>query len=98
MKYFIAESVMNENLPVTPQQMEKDYLPQHVAYLQTAIGTGMLLMAGPCETGGFIILRAETREAVDAFLENEPFRRNGFNCFVVKEFIPKDRADIVKDW
>ena len=98
MKYFIAESVMNENLPVSPEQMEREYLPQHVAYLQAAIGTGMLLMAGPCETGGFLILRAETREAVDAFLEKEPFYRNGFNRFVVKEFIPKDRAEIVKDW
>ena len=98
MKYFIAESVMNENLPVTPQQMETEYLPQHVAYLHEAIGTGMLLMAGPSETGGFLILRAETLDAVDAFLENEPFRRNGFNRFVVKEFIPKDRADMVKDW
>ena len=98
MRYFIAESVMNDDLPVTPEQMEKEYLPQHIAYLQQAIGTGMLLMAGPGESGGFLILRAETRETVDAFLENEPYRRNGFNRFVVKEFIPKDRAEIVKDW
>ena len=98
MKYFVVESVMNENLPVSPQQMEEIYVPAHVAHLHEGIDAGMVLLGGPCETGGFLLLRAESREKVDAFLAEDPFRINNFNRFVVKEFLPKDRADMVKDW
>ena len=66
MKYFIAESVMNERLPVTPEELERDYLPLHVAHMQQGVAAGLLLMAGPNETGGFLILRGESREAVEA--------------------------------
>ena len=98
MKYFIAESVMNDPLPATPQQMKEIYVPAHEAHLHEGIAAGMLLMGGPSATGGFLILRAESREALDAFLARDPFQTNGLNRFIVKEFDPRDRAEIVKDW
>lgn len=98
MKYFIVESIMREELPCTPAQMAQIYVPAHEAYLHEGIDAGMLLMAGPCDTGGFMLLRAERREEIDAFLAKEPFHTNGFNEFRVKEFDPRDRAEQVKDW
>jgi len=98
MKYFVVESVMNDLLPATPQQMKEVYVPAHEAHLHEGIAAGMLLMGGPSATGGFLILRAESREALDAFLARDPFRTNGLNQFRVTEFDPRDRAEMVKDW
>lgn len=99
MKYFIAESVMTEPMPVTPEEMRTVYVPAHVAHLHRGIDDGMLLLGGPNETGGgFLVLRAESREALDAFLERDPFRVNGLNRFIVREFNPSDRAELLKDW
>lgn len=98
MRYFIVESVMKTDIPATPQEMEEVWIPAHVTHLHEGIEAGMVLMGGPCDTGGFLVLRAESRAEIDAFLEDDPFRVNGFNTFRVKEFDPKDRADMVKDW
>ena len=98
MRYFIVESVMKTNIPATPQEMEEVWIPAHVTHLHEGIEAGMVLMGGPCDTGGFLILRANSLDEINAFLEEDPFRVNGFNTFRVKEFDPKDRADMVKDW
>lgn len=99
MKYFIAESVMNDPRPVSAEEFASVYAPMHIAHVQEGIAAGTVLMAGPNETGGgFLLLRAESREAAGAFLEADPFRKNGINRYRVTEFVPKDRAEAVKDW
>lgn len=99
MKYFVAESIMTEPLPVTAEELETRYLPLHVAHLQAGIAEGTLLLGGPCETGGgFLLLRAESREAAEAFLERDPFRVRGLNRFRLTEFDPRERSAMVADW
>jgi len=98
MKYFIVESVMKNPLPATPQQMKEVFVPAHEKHLHEGIAAGMLLMGGPSATGGFLVLRAEEQAAIEAFLNSDPFHTGGLNEFVIKEFDPRDRADMVKDW
>lgn len=99
MKYFIAESIMTEPCPVTGEEMKSTYVPAHVAHLHRGIDAGMLLMGGPNEFGGgFLLLKADSREEVMAFLEKDPFRTNGINRFRLTEFFPNDRSEMVKDW
>ena len=99
MKYFVAESVMNDPLPVTAEELKSVFVPQHVAHLQEGIAAGLLLLGGPSETGGgFLLLRAETRAEAEAFLERDPFRKNGINRFRLTEFTPSERSAFVQDW
>lgn len=99
MKYFVAESIMTQPCPVSGEEMKNTYVPAHVAHLHRGIDAGTLLLGGPNEFGGgFLLLRGESREAVEAFLEKDPFRVNGINSFRLTEFNPCDRSDMVKDW
>ena len=99
MKYFVAESIMENPLPCTPEEMKTLYLPAHVAHLKGGLTSGMLLVGGPNETGGgYLLLRAETRQEVEDFLSRDPFRLHKLNRFILKEFFPNDRSEMVKDW
>ena len=99
MKYFVAESIMNDPMPVSREEFLSVYAPLHIAHVQEGVAAGVVLMGGPNETGGgFLLLRTESRADAEAFLEDDPFRKNGINRFRLTEFTPKDRADPVKDW
>ena len=99
MKYFVAESVMEQPLPCTAEEMKNLYIPAHVAHLHTGLESGMLLVGGPNESGGgYLLLRAETREEAEAFLSRDPFQLHKLNRFILKEFFPNDRSEMVKDW
>lgn len=99
MNYFIAESIMTEPSPVSPEELQRVYVPAHVAHLQQGIAEGLLLLGGPNEHGGgFLVLRAPSRAAVEEFLARDPFRVNGINSFRLTEFFPHERSACVKDW
>ena len=96
MKYFIAESTMLPDLPLSETELNEKYIPLHAKHIASGIAAGMVLCAGPkSEGGGIMVARAETREALDAFLDADPFTRFGLARFEVKEFMMKDRSDIV---
>ena len=99
MKYFVAESIMENPLPCTPDELKTVYLPAHVEHLQGALKSGMLLVGGPNETGGgYLLLRSESREEVEAFLSRDPYQVHKLNHFILKEYFPTDRSEMVKDW
>ena len=96
MKYFVAESTMLASLPVSEKELAEKYIPLHAEHIASGIAAGIVLCAGPKEEGGGIMVaRAETREALDAFLDADPFTRFGLARFEVKEFMMKDRSDFV---
>ena len=97
MKYFIAESRLLSPLPISQQEFAEKYLPMHEKHIADGIAEGIVLFAGPkvSEGGGIMVARAETREALDAFLDADPFTCFGLARFEVKEFMMKDRSDIV---
>lgn len=99
MQYFVAESMMNDPMPVSREEFLSVYAPMHIAHVQEGVADGVVLMGGPSETGGgFLLLRTESRAEAEAFLEDDPFRKLGINRFRLTGFTPKDRADLVKDW
>ena len=100
MKYFLAQSIMAEPLPVPAEDVPKVYIPMHEKHIAAGIAAGMVLLAGPkvTEGGGLMIARAESREALDAFLERDPFVLNGLARFDVKEFMLNDRSEFVKEF
>ena len=99
MKYFVAESVMVSPLPCTAEEVKTIHLPAHVEHLQGGLKTGMLLVGGPNESGGgYLLLRGESREEVEAFLARDPYQLHKLNRFILKEYFPTERSEMVKDW
>ena len=94
MKYYLAQSVMSEPLPVPPEDIPSVYIPMHEKHIASGIEAGMVLFAGPktAEGGGLMIARAESREALDAFTSRDPLVTNGLAHFEVKEFLMNDRS------
>ena len=100
MKYFLAQSVMSSPLPVPAEDVGKVYIPMHEKHIAAGIAEGIVLLAGPkvSEGGGLMIARAESREALDAFIARDPLVVNGLATFDVKEFLLNDRSEYVKEW
>lgn len=100
MKYFLAQSIMNDPLPVPAEDVPKIYIPLHAKHIATGIESGNVLLAGPKpeEGGGLMIARFPSREALDEFLSRDPFVTFGLAHFEVKEFLLNDRSENVKAW
>ena len=99
MKYFIVEGVFNDPVPV-PREERAELLAGHKEFVARGLSAGSVLCAGPKVegSGGFIILRAESREALDEYLNTDPHLQSGVSYFNITEFNPVDRQDCVSDW
>jgi uncharacterized protein YciI len=75
-------------------------LPAHRAFLQRGYDAGLLLMSGPQNprSGGVIIARAPTREALAAFFADDPYRRAKLADYRIVEFAPVKRQPFLNDW
>lgn len=62
--------------------------PAHRAYLTELVNTGRLVCSGPFTDGygALIVYEAETREAAEELMRNDPFNQNGI--FVTWELRP----------
>src|SRR5262245_28298090 len=64
-----------------PTPDEERIMGEHFQYLKNALEAGTMLMAGPCiagaDTFGLIVLRMESREAAQAFVDADPSVRAG---------------------
>ncbi len=65
-------------------------LPAHVAFLDQHYRSGNFLMSGRKEprTGGVILVRAESLDALSAILAKDPFGKAGIAEYRVTEFLP----------
>ncbi len=61
----------------------KEYLSRHYA-------NGDFIASGPQipRVGGVIMMKADSREAADAFISEDPFRINGIADYHIVEFTP----------
>ena len=53
--------------------------PKHREYLKGLLEAGNIVMSGPFldDTGALLVIEAESREQVDEFLANDPYRDAG---------------------
>lgn len=66
------------------------YLQAHRGYLAGHYAAGDFIASGPQipRAGGVIMMRAASREAVDALIAQDPFHINGIADYQVVEFTP----------
>ncbi len=75
-------------------------LPEHRAFLRGGYDQGMLLCSGPQNprTGGIIIARAETLDAIQDFFMQDPYFLQGVATHQFIEFEPVLRQSFLEDW
>ena len=75
---------------VRPLEEVDRHLEAHVAYLKQQYAQGHFLASGRKvpRTGGVILARVGSREALQAVLEQDPFHQNQVAEYEVIEFVP----------
>ena len=66
------------------------FLAAHRKYLANHYADGDIIASGPQNprVGGVIMMKAESREAVDAIIAEDPFHINGIADYQIVEFTP----------
>jgi uncharacterized protein YciI len=75
-------------------------LAAHRAHLQTGYDQGLLLASGPQvpRSGGILLARAPSREALEAFMARDPYRVQGLVDYRLVEFQPVKHQPWVAEW
>lgn len=73
-----------------PLETVDTHLEEHVAYLKEQYAAGLFLASGRKypRTGGIILARSDSREAVEAAIAKDPFHRLGIAEYEITEFLP----------
>ena len=96
MKHFILEGQH-----LVPFDQLADLVPKHHEFLQNGYDEGHFLFSGPQipAHGGFLVARAESLEALQALLAEEPFVKAGKMRFSrITEFEPAQCQSFLSDW
>lgn len=80
---------------VKPMEEVEAHTPAHRAYSGGLAQKGVLLASGPFSprTGGMLIMRADSREDVDAVVADDPFKQEGIADYEIREWVPKVGAE-----
>lgn len=72
----------------------------HRAHLQAGYDAGLLLGSGPQvpRTGGILLARAPSREALEAFIARDPYRLQNLADYRLIEFQPVKHQPWAADW
>lgn len=74
----------------TPLEEVDRHLQAHRKYLAKHYAAGDFIASGPKtpRVGGVIMMKADSREAVDAIIAEDPFHINGIADYQIVEFTP----------
>ena len=80
---------------IVPLEKVDDYIDAHIEYLNIQYEKGHFLASGRKipRDGGIILSNVESREALMAILEMDPFKINNLAEYSVTEFVPSKTAD-----
>ena len=95
MKHFLID-----NTSIAPLPEVEAATPTHRAFLQTGYDQGVFLYSGPKvpRTGGVILARAESLEALQAFMAADPFVAGKLMETRYVEFNPVKSQPFLNDW
>lgn len=96
MKYFLLEGQH-----LAPFSEMAHLVDAHHEFLDKGYRDGVFLFSGPQKPphGGFLLARAENEEALNSYLEGEPFvKANVMRFSRVTEFEPAQYQPFLKEW
>jgi uncharacterized protein YciI len=97
MRYSVLEGTHLIPFDAIPAELKT----AHQEFLKKGMDSGAFLFSGPKipATGGFLVARAESREALALFLADEPFTSSGAMVFSsTTEFFPRQNSAALNDW
>lgn len=73
---------------IVDRAIYEPHLPEHFAYLAQLKAAGHLLLSGPAtdQTGGFILLHADSLAAAQALVERDPLVARGLDRYEIREW------------
>jgi uncharacterized protein YciI len=94
-KHFMVEASYS-----APIDQVREAYPRHRAWLQRGYDLGLFLCSGPKvpPTGGYLLARADSVEALKAMFKGEPFNKEGLATFTFTEFEPVKRQPWTEPW
>lgn len=83
-----------------PYEALGERVAEHRTFLQIGYERGWLLFSGPQapKTGGLIVARAPSLEALQAFFADDPYLLNGLAEYRFVEFEPVKRQAFLEEW
>jgi uncharacterized protein YciI len=95
MKHFMVEATY-----AAPLDVVRAAYPRHRAWLQFGYDAGLFLCSGPKipPTGGYLVARAESEQALRNLFADEPFNSEGLATFSFTEFDPVKRQIRLESW
>ncbi len=95
MKHFLVE--IEYTAPIEIINMIVD---EHRQFLQTGYDKGWLLMSGPKfpKTGGLVIARAPSMEAIQEFFFTDPYQQHKAATYRFVEFEPVKYQTFMNEW
>ena len=97
MRHFLLEG---EHL-VPFEERAPELIAAHRAFLQKGYDDGHFLISGPTipPKGGFLLARAESLDALQAMLAEEPYTKANVMRFSrITEFNPVQHQPVLKEW
>lgn len=82
-----------------PMEEVERHTPAHRAFLDECVAQGLLILSGrqTPPAGGVVIMKAESREKLDALLAEDPFYKEGVADYQVYEFNPGKYQPALKE-
>jgi uncharacterized protein YciI len=95
MRHFLVEATYS-----APIEQVREAYPRHRAWLQKGYDLGLFLCSGPKEppTGGYLLARAGSVEALKTMFEEEPLNKEGLARFTFTQFLPVKRQGWTEHW
>ena len=83
MKNYIVEGTL-----INADLINDGIMKEHMAYTQKAMNSGLILMSGLKSdmSGGIFVIKADSVEKINDYLNNEPFKVYGIQDYKVTEF------------
>lgn len=83
MKYFMIEGMI-----LDADKMTDDIMKEHMAYTQKAMDEGTTLLSGlkTDMSGGVFIMKSDSKEKIEKYLSQEPFKIHGIQEYRILEF------------
>lgn len=79
---------------IVPLEKAEPWLEEHMAFINKYYEKGFFLASGPKvpRTGGIILASSDTREKIEALLNDDPFVAHAIARYSVTEFHPRRTA------
>ena len=99
MKYFVIEGTFKENFPIDKEEL-MNIISKHREYLQIGFDAGWILCSGPkaYSGGGVVLMKAESIDVVNEYLNNDPLKLCGIQQYNIVEFKLYKCQEEAKNW